>query len=68
VQNQYLGAAKERSTIGEAKYSIGLLSFDNWTIIENSLVSARKSYLEACAAVLRAEATWLQSIGGTLEN
>jgi outer membrane protein TolC len=68
VQNQYLGAAKERSTIGEAKYSIGLLTFDNWTIIEDGLVSARKSYLEACAAALRAEATWIQSIGGSLEN
>jgi len=68
VQNQYLAAAMERSKIGEAQYLIGSLSFDNWTILESNLVSAKKSYLEAGAEVLRAEATWIQSIGGALEN
>jgi hypothetical protein len=58
----------ERSKIGEAQYLIGSLSFDNWTILESNLVSAKKSYLEAGAEVLRAEATWIQSIGGALEN
>jgi outer membrane protein TolC len=68
VQNQYLSAATERSKIGEVQYMSGSLSFDNWTILENNFVSAKKNYLEACAAVLRAEATWIQSIGGALEN
>jgi outer membrane protein TolC len=68
VQNQYLAAATERSKIGEVQYLNGSLTFNNWTILESNLVSAKKSYLEACAEVLRAEATWIQSNGGALEN
>lgn len=68
VQNQYLAAASERSKIGEVQYLTGSLTFNNWTILENNLVSAQKSYLEACTEALRAEAVWKQSIGGTLEN
>jgi len=67
VQKEYLNAALERSKIGEAQYSIGLLSFDNWTILETNLVNAKKSYLSACAQALSAEAEWIQSIGGPLE-
>jgi outer membrane protein TolC len=68
VQNQYLSAAVERSKIGEVQYLTGSLSFNNWTILESNLVNAKKSYLEASAEVLRAEAVWIQSIGGALEN
>jgi len=68
VQKASLDAALERSKIGEARYSIGTLSFDNWTIIESNLASAKKTYHEACAASLTAEARWIQSTGGTLDN
>jgi outer membrane protein TolC len=68
VSKAYLDAANERSKIGEAQYSIGTISFDNWTILETNLVSAKKSYLESCAAMLVAEAQWIQSIGGGLED
>jgi outer membrane protein TolC len=68
VQAQHLSAAEERSKIGEVQYLTGSLTFNNWTILESNLVSAQKSYLEACAEALRAEASWIQSIGGTLEN
>ncbi len=67
VQKEYLDAALERSKIGEAQYSIGLLSFDNWTILETNLVNAKKSYLNASAQALSSEAVWIQSIGGSLE-
>jgi hypothetical protein len=50
------------------QYSIGTLSFDNWTIIENNLAAARKSYINAFASAMTAEAAWIQSKGGTLEN
>jgi hypothetical protein len=50
------------------QYSIGTLSFDNWTIIENSRANAEKSYIEACASALTAEAQWINASGGTLEN
>lgn len=68
VQKANLEAYTERSKIGEAQYSIGTLSFDNWTIIENNLSNAQKSYLEACASALTSEAQWINSHGGTLEN
>lgn len=68
VQKLSLKAVTERSNIGEMQYSIGTLSFDNWTIIENNLASVKKSYINACAAALTAEAGWIQSKGGTLEN
>ncbi|MCL1910622.1 MAG: TolC family protein [Leptospirales bacterium] len=68
VQKANLDAVTERSRIGEAQYSIGTLSFDNWTIIENNLSNARRAYLEACAEALTSEARWVNSIGGTLDN
>lgn len=65
VSRQYLEAAQERSKIGEAQYSIGLILFNNWTIIEDELVSAQKNYLTARATALYAEAEWVQAQGGT---
>jgi outer membrane protein TolC len=67
VQNKNLIATEERSKISQAQYSIGLISFDNWTIIEDNLVSAKSTYLNAQAAALLAEANWIQAKGETLE-
>ena len=67
VQKKSLDATEERAKIAEAEYSIGLLSYDNWIIIENNLVSAKKSYVTAQNAALVAEANWVQAKGGTLD-
>jgi outer membrane protein TolC len=67
VQNKSLLAAVERSKIAEAQYSIGTISFDSWTIIEDNLVSAKRSYLNAQADALLAEANWILAKGETLE-
>lgn len=67
VQKKFLEAAEERAKITQAQYSTGLISFDNWTIIEDDLVSAKKSYLDAQADALVAEASWIQAKGGTLD-
>ena len=67
VQKKSLDAAQERSQIAEAQYSTGFINFDNWIIIENDLVSAKKSYLQAQANALLAEANWVQAKGETLE-
>ncbi len=66
VQYQYLQAAEERSRIAEAQYNVGFILFDNWIIIEDALANAKKSYLEAKAGALVAEAEWLQAKGETL--
>lgn len=67
VQKKFLEASEERSAIAEAQYSLGLIQYDNWTIIEDGLVSAKKAYLNAQAAALQAEAAWVQAKGETLE-
>jgi len=67
VQRKSLEAAEERSKIAEAQYSIGFITFDNWIIIENDLVSAKKAYLQAQANTLFAEANWIYAKGETLE-
>ncbi|MFH1877700.1 MAG: TolC family protein [Candidatus Omnitrophota bacterium] len=66
VRLKFLEATKERARISEAEYSIGLLSFDNWIIIEDNLVSAEKNYISARRDALIAEAQWIQAKGGTL--
>lgn len=67
VQRKSLIAATERSKIAEAQYSIGFISFDNWTIIQDNLVSAKRSFLNAHADALFAEASWIQAKGETVE-
>jgi outer membrane protein TolC len=67
VQKKSLSAAEERSKIAEAQYSIGTISFDSWTIIEDNLVSAKRAYLNAQAEALLSEANWVQAKGETLE-
>jgi len=67
VQRKALNAAEERSKIAEAQYSTGFIIFDNWIIIENDLVSAKKAYLNAQANALLAEANWVSAKGETLE-
>lgn len=67
VQGKSLEAAQERSKIAQAQYSIGFIAFDNWIIIEDALVEAKKAYLKAQADALLAEANWIQAKGETLE-
>ncbi len=67
VQNKFLDATVERSKIAQAQYSNGLITFNDWTIIEDSLVNAKKSYLNAQASALTAEASWVQAKGGKID-
>jgi outer membrane protein TolC len=68
VQKKFLEAASERSRIADAQYSSGLVSFNEWTIIEDNLVNAKKSYLNAQSNLLITEANWVQAKGGTIET
>ena len=68
VQYKQLVATQERSKIAQAQYSIGFITFDNWTIIEDNLVNAKSDFLNAQANMLLAEANWIQAKGETLEN
>ncbi len=67
VQEMYYEAGKERSRIGMAQYTTGLLNFDNWIIIEDDLVKSEKSLVQARADALLAEAEWFSVKGTRLE-
>ena len=67
VRKKFLEAARERANIASIQYSTGLITFDDWIIIENNLVNAKKAHLDAQANLLVAEANWFQAKGGTLE-
>ena len=67
VQREVLNATEVRSQIAQAQYSTGFMTYDNWTIIEDNLVSAKNSYLTAQSNALAAEAGWVQAKGETLE-
>lgn len=66
VRQKYLKAAEERASIANAQYSIGTIQFDSWTIIQDNLVSAKKSYLEARTRALLSESDWNHATGRTL--
>jgi TolC family type I secretion outer membrane protein len=67
VQKKFLNAAQERAKIAEAQYSLGLIQYDNWTIIEDDLVRQKKALVDAQTNTLLAEANWIQAKGETLE-
>jgi outer membrane protein TolC len=67
VQKEVLQAAEEREKIARVEYTSGLISFDNWTIIEDNLAQAQTSLLTSQANAFIAEAQWIQAQGGTLE-
>lgn len=67
VEEKYLEASEERAKIANSQYSTGLISFDDWIIIENNLVAVKKSFLDAKKNVLIAEAKWVNAKGGTLD-
>jgi len=66
VQEKFLSASEERAKIAQAQYATGLISFDNWIIIEDDLVRDRKAYLNSLSNALIAEANWNQAKGETL--
>jgi outer membrane protein TolC len=68
IQKKFLIAAEERAKIAQVQYSNGLISFDNWTIIEDDLVRSKKSFLDSQANALIAEANWIYAKGGTLDE
>jgi outer membrane protein TolC len=67
VQKKFLNATEERAKIAEEQYSLGLIQFDDWTIIEDNLIQAKKAFLNTQTNALLAEANWVQAKGETLE-
>ncbi len=67
VQEKFLNAAIERVKITDAQYSIGSVLFDNWIVVQDSLVSARQKFLTVKTSALIAEAEWIQLKGEIIQ-
>jgi len=63
VYVSYEDAAKTRAVISRNKYNNGLLSFENWDIIENDYISKQKTALQSIRDRHLAEAAWLMTQG-----
>jgi len=63
VDKSYLEAATAREEIGRSKYNNGLLSFENWDIIENDLIARQKNVLQSTRDRIVSEASWEQALG-----
>jgi outer membrane protein TolC len=58
VRRGFLRASETRAEITRNLYTTGLLSFDDWDVIENDLITSRKQMLVSERDQLIAEAAW----------
>ena len=63
VQDAQLEAAQLRATVARAQYQQGLISFQDFDTIENSLVTSQKNWLSSRLAADQAEAAWRNAMG-----
>jgi len=63
VAQSFVDATLARSEIARGKYNNGLLSFEDWDIIENDLITRQKALLQNERDRIVAEATWEQTQG-----
>lgn len=58
VNKAFLDAAEVRAEIARAQYGNGLISFTDWNLIENDLISKQTSYVQSQRDRIIAEAAW----------
>ncbi len=63
VQQQTLDADQVRAEIARSQYQNGLVSFQDWDVIENNLISQQKQALQSYLSALSAENAWNQAQG-----
>jgi len=63
VQSETLTAATVRSEIARSQYSSGLITYNDWDIIENDLMSQQQNLLSTKRDAVNAEANWEQALG-----
>lgn len=68
VEKNFLDADTEREKIAQAQYNVGLTTYDNWTIIEDNLVSTENANLNAQAGALNAQANWELAQGVVIDE
>ena len=63
VQEEFLHAAQVREEIARSQYTTGLLSFQDWDLIEDDLIANQKAMLTSRRDAVIAEATWERTQG-----
>jgi outer membrane protein len=63
VDESFRKAALVRSQIARTKYNNGLLTFEDWDLIENDLINRQKNYLNSERDRMLSEANWEQVQG-----
>lgn len=63
VDKSFREATQVRAEIARNKYNNGLLTFEDWDVIESDLINRQKAYLTSLRDKTVAEATWEQAQG-----
>lgn len=63
IDKKLLEAATVRSRIAREKYNNGLMTFEDWDVIENEYIAKQKDYLQSRRTRIVAEAAWEQAQG-----
>jgi len=63
VNQAFLDAAQVRAEIARSQYNNGLISFNDWNLIETDLIQRQTSYLQSQRDRIVAEASWEQAQG-----
>jgi outer membrane protein len=63
VQEGFLKSSEVRAEIGRSQYANGLISYQDWDIVENDLINNQKTILQSMRDALIAEANWENAQG-----
>lgn len=63
VTQHFVEASESRAVISRGKYQTGLMSFEDWDLIETDLINRQKAELQARRDVVLAEAAFEQAQG-----
>ncbi|HTL12040.1 MAG TPA: TolC family protein [Bdellovibrionota bacterium] len=63
VDEAFQEAAIKRAEIARQKYNNGLMTFEDWDVIENDLINRERAVLQSQRARTAAEAAWRQAQG-----
>jgi outer membrane protein TolC len=63
VAKEFVDASEARAIVSRGKYQTGLMSFEDWDLIETDLINRQKTELQSRRDVVIAEATFEQAQG-----
>ncbi len=63
VAKAFLEGADARSKIANGRYAAGLMTFEDWTVIDTDLVNREQTLLQSELNAMQAEATWESAQG-----